>query len=129
MARLLADEHFDVKVVNHLRRLGHDVATVRQHSAKKSGDGMADVDVLSLVRAQRRILLTENVADFKALHEASIPHAGIIACSPANDEPPRSRAKRIENEIKSRGRHMKQQFVRLYSWKRSSRNGRSRRRG
>jgi len=115
MARLLADEQFDLKVVNALRRLGHDVATVRQRSANKSGDGIQDADVLGIARAERRILLTENVADFKALHEERVPHAGIIACSPANREPARNRAKRIDALIKSNRGRIKQHFIRLHT--------------
>jgi Domain of unknown function (DUF5615) len=117
MARLLADEQFDLKVVNALRRLGHDVETVRQHSVTKSGDGMQDEDVLSLSRAERRTLVTENFSDFKPLHERKVAHWGIIACSPANREPARARAKRIEALLKSNQGHIKQHFVRLYSWK------------
>ncbi|HEV2968672.1 MAG TPA: DUF5615 family PIN-like protein [Pirellulales bacterium] len=128
MARLLADEHFDFNVANHLRSLGHDVATVRQHSSNKSGDGMEDEDVLALARAERRVLLTENISDFKSLHDSRIPHAGIIACSPAGDEPARDRAKRIAEVLRSHGRHIKQQWVRLHSWNQVSKNGANRKR-
>jgi predicted nuclease of predicted toxin-antitoxin system len=111
MARLLADEHFDVAVVRWLRKLGHNTETVRQHSRQKGGDGMEDDEVLRIGNGQKRIVITENVADFKALHNARIPHAGIIACSQSNGEPPKERAKRIEAMIKSRGRSTKMQWI------------------
>ncbi|HUG89531.1 MAG TPA: DUF5615 family PIN-like protein [Planctomycetaceae bacterium] len=39
MARLYADEHIPPQVVARLRRLGHEVATVRSTAESKSGDG------------------------------------------------------------------------------------------
>ncbi len=123
MARLLADEHFDIAVVNRLRRLGHDVETVRQLADDKSGKGMEDDHILRYARGNRRVVLTENVSDFKALHEARIPHAGIIACSPANKEPASARAARIDRVLRSHGRSIKQQFVRIHSWRKEPKKG------
>jgi hypothetical protein len=45
-ARLLADEHFGVRIVAELRAKGHDVVTVRQLNENKSGDGWSDEAVL-----------------------------------------------------------------------------------
>ena len=42
MCRLLADEHFPVKIVYFLRKLGHDVVTVREVGISKSGDSIPD---------------------------------------------------------------------------------------
>lgn len=42
MARILADEHFPIGIVNVLRRLGHDVLAVRQVNVSKSGDATPD---------------------------------------------------------------------------------------
>ena len=39
MAKILADEHFPVRIQDRLRRLGHDVTAVRQYHLNKSGDG------------------------------------------------------------------------------------------
>lgn len=42
MARLYADEHFPVAIVYVLRRLGHDVITVRETGLSKTGEGTPD---------------------------------------------------------------------------------------
>jgi predicted nuclease of predicted toxin-antitoxin system len=66
-ARLLADEQFDVAVSNHLRALGHDVVTVGQLNVSKTGDGWTDEDVVNEGIRNRRIIMTDNVKDFRAL--------------------------------------------------------------
>lgn len=79
-ARLLADEHFDVRVCNQLRALGHDVLTVRQACESKSGDGVEDHEVLQFALRERRVLLTDNRKDFRHLATETPWHEGIIAC-------------------------------------------------
>jgi hypothetical protein len=79
MARLYANENFPLPVVEHLRRLGHDVLTVQETG--KAEQAWPDEEVLAFSLAQGRILLTLNRRHFVRLHSAGAPHAGIIACT------------------------------------------------
>jgi hypothetical protein len=79
MARLLADEDFSLRVVEELRRLGHDVVTAREA-------GLANQridDALIVVAATRdgRAVLTFNRRHFGRLHIADASHSGIIVCT------------------------------------------------
>jgi predicted nuclease of predicted toxin-antitoxin system len=81
MARLYADEDFDYRVVEELRRLGHDVLTVQE-------DGHASADdshVLAFATAHGRAILTHNRRDFIRLHRRTQPHSGIVICTRDND--------------------------------------------
>ncbi len=81
--RLLLDEHYSPRVADRLRRLGHDVTTVREST---DVGGLPDADVLEVAVVQRRAVVTENVADFVALHRARFVagrrHFGLIFTSP-----------------------------------------------
>jgi hypothetical protein len=79
MARLLADENFPLPAVEELRRLGHDVLTLRE--AGKSGLALPDGAILQLARDEGRALLTLNRWHFVRLHDANPDHAGIVACT------------------------------------------------
>ena len=78
MARLCADEDFSLRVVEELRRLGHDVVTVQE--AGRGGQGIDDPEVLADACADVRAVLTYNHTDFKHLHAQGNPHFGIISC-------------------------------------------------
>lgn len=115
MAKILADEHFPVRIQDRLRRLGHDVTTVRQYDENKSGDGKSDEEVLRIATAEGRAVLTMNKKDFKALHEARVigAHKGIIACD-ESEASPTVQAKRIHDAINAQLRathHLDQQFL------------------
>ena len=81
--RLLLDEHFSPQVAVQLRLKGHDVVAAR---AAPELHGLADDALLAHATAQRRALVTENVADFAELHGAAIVtgrrHYGLIFTSP-----------------------------------------------
>jgi predicted nuclease of predicted toxin-antitoxin system len=79
MARLYTDEDFDLRVAEELRRLGHDIQTVRD--AGQGGRGVPDPDVLAFAVAQGRAVLTHNRRHFIKLHALMQPHRGIIACT------------------------------------------------
>lgn len=79
MARLYADENFHGRAVEELRKLGHDVLTVRE--AGNADTGIPDDEVLEYATQQSRILLTFNRKDFIQLHKKSNEHAGIIICT------------------------------------------------
>jgi predicted nuclease of predicted toxin-antitoxin system len=53
--RFLADESCDARVVDELRRRGHDVLAIAEHAA-----GSTDVEVLERSRREKRILLGED---------------------------------------------------------------------
>ncbi len=79
MARLYANENFPLPAVAELRRLGHDVLTVRD--AGKAGQAMPDEAVLASARADRRAVLTLHRKHFVRLHTAEPSHEGIIVCT------------------------------------------------
>ena len=99
MARLLADEQFDIRVVDILRRRhGHDVATVRQACDSKYGDGFDDKIVIEYAHADRRIVLTDNRRHFWKLHLEMPWHSGIVLCQVYSD--PNAKAERINAIIR-----------------------------
>lgn len=77
--RLLLDEHYSPAIADQLRKRGHDVVAAADHSELKSRE---DGELLSWAIAQRRAVVTENAADFVALHEQYVTrgdhHYGIV---------------------------------------------------
>jgi len=115
MARILADEQFPARIQDRLRRLGHDVVSVRMYDQSKSGDGKTDQQVLEIATVENRIVLTLNRKDFQELHEHSEVgcHKGIIAYT-LTGETPKIQADRIHAAIKQalvHERHLDQQFL------------------
>jgi predicted nuclease of predicted toxin-antitoxin system len=91
----LADEDFSLRVVEELRRLGHDVVTT-------SEVGLANrkiADPLIVVAATRdsRAVLTFNRRHFGRLHLADANHSGIIICT--RDPDTVRQARRIHSAI------------------------------
>jgi Domain of unknown function (DUF5615) len=88
--KLCLDEHYAVQIATELRGIGHDVDCVKERPELIS---LSDSDLLSLMTAERRALLTENVSDFAPLVRqilaAGESHYGIIFSSPRSM--PRSR--------------------------------------
>jgi predicted nuclease of predicted toxin-antitoxin system len=81
--KLLLDEHFSPEIARQLRSRGHDVIAARE---LPDLHGLTDADLLAWATAERRAIVTENVADFVELHRRSIlrrrPHAGLVFTSP-----------------------------------------------
>jgi hypothetical protein len=75
MARLYANENFPLPVVAELRRLGHDVVTVREIG---QANRAAPDRVLESAVSGRRAVLTLNRKHFIALHASRPDHAGIV---------------------------------------------------
>lgn len=100
MARLYADEQFPVGIVYGLRRLGHDVVTVRETSVSKTGDSTPDELVLEFAARQQRILLTLNETDYRRLHGLNARHAGIISCHEPKSKDFKKVARQIHKFIK-----------------------------
>lgn len=79
MARLYADENFRWRVVQELRRLGHDVLTA--HEAGQANQKIPDDQVLAFACHDNRAVLTDNRRDFIGLHRVQPKHCGIIVCT------------------------------------------------
>lgn len=79
MARLFGDENFPLPVVEELRRLGNDVATM--HDSDKARQSLTDDAVLDLASTDHLAVLTLNRRHFIRLHETGRDHAGIIVCT------------------------------------------------
>lgn len=79
MARLYADENFPLPVVEALRDLGYDVLTIEEDG--KAHQGYPDEAVLRDATEKYRTVLTMNRKHFRALHDRSSNHAGIVLCT------------------------------------------------
>jgi hypothetical protein len=79
MARLFANENLPEAVVLELRRLGHDVLTMRESG--HAGQSVPDTDVLQFATGERRAVVTLNRRHFVRLHEGWPGHAGVIVCT------------------------------------------------
>jgi hypothetical protein len=83
VARLFADANFPLPVVEELRVLHHDVATIQ--GTDKAGVRLPDQEVLELAIDDNRAVLTLNRKHFIHLHRQSPSHAGIIVCTVDRD--------------------------------------------
>jgi len=79
MAKLYADENFPLPTVEELRNIGHDVLTIEEDG--KANQGYPDESVLIDASSSERSVLTMNRKHFRALHNQSQSHAGIILCT------------------------------------------------
>jgi hypothetical protein len=79
MARLFANENLPEPVVLELRRLGHDVLTMRESG--HAGRAVPDSDVLDFATGEHRAVVTLNRRHFVRLHQDRPGHAGIIVCT------------------------------------------------
>jgi predicted nuclease of predicted toxin-antitoxin system len=107
--KLYADENFPLRVVEELRRLGHDVLTALEDG--KANQSISDTQVLTRATELDRVLLTLNRLDFKRLHNQTPDHAGIIICT---EDPDRiGQAQRIAASVDAAG-DLIGQLVRVY---------------
>ena len=83
MARLHADENYDYRVVEELRKRGHDVLTANE--AGRAGQGIGDAEVLAFAISQSRAVITFDRRHFIRLHQQVQPHSGIIVCTDDRD--------------------------------------------
>ena len=79
MARLYANENLPEPVVVELRRLGHDVVTMRESG--HAGRAVPDAEVLTFATTARRAVVTLNRRHFVRLHSETPAHGGIIVCT------------------------------------------------
>lgn len=86
--KLVLDEHYSPAIAEQLRLRGYDVLPVAERVGAELAQlrRMPDEELLRWARGERRILVTENVRDFMAIHHAFLargePHAGILFTSP-----------------------------------------------
>jgi predicted nuclease of predicted toxin-antitoxin system len=89
--RLCLDEHYSPQIASDLHDAGFDVVSVKDRLELLS---MSDAELLATMTAERRALLTENVADFAPLIAQRAAdgeaHFGIIYST--NKTMPRSKA-------------------------------------
>ena len=72
--KFLLDENVDVRLLNYLQSLGHDVTAI----ARDHPQSLADSEVLEVARGEHRVLIT-NDADFGELvFRQRLPHSGVI---------------------------------------------------
>jgi len=70
--KLLLDEMLSPDIARLLRDRGHDVVAI----AGSSYEGLSDVEVMELGRSQRRAVVTNNVEDFRPLHQEAVAPGG-----------------------------------------------------
>lgn len=105
------DENFPlrVRVVEELRRLGHDVLTALEDG--KANQSITDTALLARATEINRALITLNRLDFKRLHSQTPNHAGIIICT---EDPDRiGQAQRVASSIAGAG-DLRAQLIRVY---------------
>jgi len=106
---LYADENFPLRVVEELRRLGHDVLTAFEDG--RANQSITDRDLLARATEISRALLTLNRLDFKRLHRQMPDHAGIVICT---EDPDRlGQAQRVAVLIAAAG-ELRGQLIRVY---------------
>jgi predicted nuclease of predicted toxin-antitoxin system len=107
MASFYDDEDFDYPVVVELRRLAHDVLTVREAGQA----GQKDPAVLAFASNQSRAVLTYNRRHFIRLHRQTPFHSGIVICT--RDPDFVALASRIHHEVISRP-DLANRLIRVY---------------
>ncbi|MDZ4679550.1 MAG: DUF5615 family PIN-like protein [Saprospiraceae bacterium] len=83
MAKLYANENFDLAIVEILRSLQYDMLTTLE--ADNANQKIQDSAVLTFAHEQNRIVVTFNYQYFKQLHRLSPIHSGIIICTEDKD--------------------------------------------
>jgi Domain of unknown function (DUF5615) len=71
--KLLLDEMLSPAIARELRDRGHDVEAVAGHPDRAA---MPDPEVMELARAERRAIVTNNLRDYRPLHNDAIQPGG-----------------------------------------------------
>jgi predicted nuclease of predicted toxin-antitoxin system len=71
--KLLLDEMLSPAIARELRSHGHDVEAVAGNPARQA---LSDPEVLALARAEHRAVVTNNLRDFRPLHNEAITPGG-----------------------------------------------------
>ncbi|MCU0345307.1 MAG: DUF5615 family PIN-like protein [Saprospiraceae bacterium] len=83
MAKIYADENFNLKSIARLKELGHDVLT--PHDTGQANQRVPDPNVLDYALKTERIVLTFDRKDYARLHLQYPAHHGIIICKQDTD--------------------------------------------
>ncbi len=78
--KLLLDEMLSPAIAAALRSHGHDVEAIKEHP---EWEALPDPELVALAREQQRVIVTNNLRDFRPLHAELIApggagHAGMI---------------------------------------------------
>ena len=121
--RLLLDEDSQGRVVIRLlREAGHNVVTVSEVELV----ARSDADVFAFARQERRVLLTRNIRDFLALHDAHPEHPGILGVHMDKDVAKNMKDAEIvraTSNLEQSGWDIAGQFVALNAWNYTQANG------
>lgn len=71
--RLLLDEMLSPKIAQELQARGYDVVAV---AGDRDREGLSDPEIMSLARAERRAVVTNNLRDYRPLHHEAITPGG-----------------------------------------------------
>jgi predicted nuclease of predicted toxin-antitoxin system len=74
---LYADENFPLRVIEELRRLGHDVLTAFEDG--RANQSVIDQDILARATKLDRAIITLNRLDFKRLHAHVTNTPGLLS--------------------------------------------------
>lgn len=103
--RLLVDEMYPAEVAEQLRRRGRDVVAVTE---RKELRALADSAIFAEAQADRRAVVTENVADFVPIADEADhrgrPHHGLVLIDPAKF--PRGDRRTVGRLVRELGRLM-----------------------
>lgn len=78
--KLLLDEMISPRIARELREIGHDVQAVKKD--RPDLVGRSDRELVRLMAAERRVIVTNDIADFQAIHDQLIvtggEHSGMV---------------------------------------------------
>lgn len=78
--KLLLDEMLSFRIAEDLRQRGHDVDAVKRHRPEL--ESVPDLTLVDLLMVERRAIVTNNIGDFRAIHNvfqaSGRDHAGMI---------------------------------------------------
>jgi len=112
--KLLLNEMWSSKIAVELRRRGFDVVSATEVAVAKRYSGIPDDVVVMRAQEDGRAIVTDNIADFSAVHAATQArgqaHPGIVfALRPQFD---RSQARIVGTMVRSLERFMRSQAAR-----------------
>jgi hypothetical protein len=71
--RLLLDEMLAPAIARELRSRGHDVEAVSGHAEREA---LTDREIMALAHGERRAIVTNNLRDFRPLHNEALAPGG-----------------------------------------------------
>jgi hypothetical protein len=71
--KLLLDEMLSPAIARELRARGHDVESITGHPGREA---LSDPEVMALARAEHRAVVTDNLRDYRPLHNDAIVPGG-----------------------------------------------------